>query len=371
MVQFASGLSRHPDPAVATAEMVGQIGDVLGGPPSVAVLFVAGSYVEVLDDVLATLQVLMSPTVLIGCCAGGVIGGAEEVEAGPAMSLWAATGLAASALRLKALPGAPPLISGLPDEIEAGSTVVVLADPLTFPVEPLIDVVNGDYPEVAIVGGLASAQGYSRVILDDEIHQSGAVGLVFGPGVATTVVSQGCRPIGSPWVVTEANRQLVQELGGRPAFDRLNELLEHLSVGDRSAAARGLHAGLVANEHKVDFGQGDFLIRGVLGADRQSGAVAIGAEVSIGRILQFQVRDADSASEEFRRLLAATEGHSALLFTCSGRGSHLFGAPNHDAELLYEHLGPAVSGMFCDGELGPIAGRNAIHAFTATALIFA
>lgn len=370
---FASALSRHPDAAVAVAEAVGRIGELLDGPPSVAVLFVSGRHVDAVDSIVDTVQTLSNPDVLVGTTAVGVVGGSEEVEDDDAVALWAATGVSAERVRLETLPGQPPVLAGLPDRIDEGSLLLVLADPYTFGIEALVDELNTTHPEVALVGGLASAAGSpgrNRVILDDVAHLEGAVGLLFGPGVATPIVSQGCRPIGSPWVVTEADGQLIRQLGGQPALDRLSAVIEALSPADRAIAARGLHVGLVANEQQATFDQGDFLIRGLIGAERSSGSLAVGDSVEVGQVLQFQVRDAPSASAELTRLVEPSSGRAALLFTCNGRGTHLFDEPHHDASVLYERYGAAVGGMFCAGELGPIGSRNAVHGFTATVVAF-
>lgn len=370
-VGFAAAASRHPEAAVATAEVIGAIEERLGGPPSLVVLFASGAMVEPLPEVVDAVQTLLNPDVLVGGTAVGVLAGGEEIEQGDALAAWAATGVRAQPVRLQGLPG--PLVAGVPRTLAPGSTLAVLADPYTLAVDALFEQVAADQPSVAIVGGLASApggHGSNRLILDDTIYDDGAVGFILEPGVARPVVSQGCRPIGEPWVITEAEGQLVRALGGRPALERLTELIEALPEEDRAAAARGLHAGLVANHHRERFDQGDFLIRAVLGADRNSGAVAIGDRVEIGQVLQFQVRDADSADRELARLLGSEPAEAALVFTCNGRGTHMFAEPHHDAALISEVYGPAVAGMFCAGELGPIADRNAVHGFTATVLAF-
>lgn len=370
---FAAGLSRHPDPAAAVGEVVGQVAEGLAGPASVAVLFVSGGHIGALDAIVGAVDSLLEPNVLIGTTAVGVVGGGEEIEAGEAISLWAASGIAAEPIRMESLPGNPPLLVGLPETFEPGSTLLTLADPYTFPVDALVDDLNERFPGTGLVGGLASAPGgpeRNRLINGTTIHLDGAVGLVLAPGVATPIVSQGCRPIGSPWVITEADGQMVRQLGGRPAMDRLTSVIEGLTPQDRQIATRGLHVGLVADEQQAEFDQGDFLIRGVLGAERASGSVAVGESVELGQILQFQVRDSDSATAELERLLEPADGRSALVFTCNGRGTHLFPEPNHDATRVQETVGDAVAGMFCAGELGPIADRNAIHAFTATIVVF-
>ena len=371
---YGAGLSRHPEPAVAAGEVVGAVAEQLVGPVSAAVLFVSGRHVDAFDDIVETVRSLLAPEVLIGGSAVGVAGGAEEIEDGDAVSLWAASGLEVAPVRLETLGGDPPIVVGLPDELADDSILVVIADPYTFAVEALVEAANQQPSPVRVVGGLASAPSgpeQTRLVLDDRVVLDGAVGVVLSPGVASTFVSQGCRPVGSPWVVTEADGRLVQALGGRPAMERLTSVIEGLSPEDRATAARGLHVGVVADEQQAEFEQGDFLVRALLGAERGTGAIVVGDRVDVGQVLQFQVRDAESASAELDRLLPRDGGRSSLLFTCNGRGTHLFDEPSHDASRVQEVVPGPLAGMFCAGELGPIAGRNAVHGFTVTAIVFA
>jgi small ligand-binding sensory domain FIST len=186
------------------------------------------------------------------------------------------------------------------------------------------------------------------------------------------IVSQGCRPIGKPLTVTRADRNLVYELAGQPAMTRLQELLDHASEHDRELMRRGLHVGLVVDEHKLDFARGDFLVRNVLGADRRTGALAVGERVDVGTTLQFHVRDADAADDDLREMLTDVSADAALLFTCNGRGTHLFPAADHDAGAMVEMLGDIpLAGAFCAGEIGPVGGRNFLHGFTASVAVFA
>jgi small ligand-binding sensory domain FIST len=173
-------------------------------------------------------------------------------------------------------------------------------------------------------------------------------------------------------VVTDADGQLVKTLGGQPAMDRLTSVIEGLSADDRaSAVGGGLHVGVVADEQQAEFGQGNFLIRSLLGSERATGALAVGDRIGVGQVLQFQVRDAASATDDLDRLVADVEqGRSVLLFTCNARGTDLFDEPSHDASRIQEHIVGPLAGMFCAGEIGPIAGRNAVHAFTVTAVVF-
>ena len=191
-----------------------------------------------------------------------------------------------------------------------------------------------------------------------------------GVGVHT-LVSQGCRPIGQPFIVTRAEGSLVLELGGRPAVSRLQELADEASADDRELLRHGLHVGLVVDEHRAEFGPGDFLVRNLLGADPNSGALVIGEQVRVGQTVQFHVRDAAAAAEDLDALLVGEQAAAGLVFTCTGRGQHLFGAPDHDAEAVRALLGPIpLAGAFCAGEIGPIGGRSHLHTFTASIALF-
>jgi small ligand-binding sensory domain FIST len=191
------------------------------------------------------------------------------------------------------------------------------------------------------------------------------------------LVSQGCRPFGRSYVVTRSQANFLFELGGRPPLNRLEEALESLSRPDRELASQGLHIGRVIDEYKSEHGPGDFLIRGVLGVDPQNGAMAVGDRIEVGATVQFHVRDAATADDELRSLVEREVANlpgkpaGALLFTCNGRGARLFGAPDHDAALITSLLGGApLAGLFCAGELGPVGGRNFLHGFTASLLLF-
>ena len=149
------------------------------------------------------------------------------------------------------------------------------------------------------------------------------------------------------------------------------EMIAALSPDDRQLAAQGLHCGIVLDESKLDYQRGDFVVRNVLGADRAAGAVAVGDVVELGATVQFQVRDATSADEDLRAMLEGHQGDAALVFTCNGRGEALFGEPDHDAAVVTDLLGvDAVAGMFCAGEVGPVGGRNYLHGFTASVVVF-
>jgi small ligand-binding sensory domain FIST len=173
-------------------------------------------------------------------------------------------------------------------------------------------------------------------------------------------------------VVTRSERNVIYELAGEPALERLMEMVrDGMPERDIRLINQGLHMGLVIDEHQVEFGRGDFLVRNVLGADQSNGAIAVGDVVDVGTTVQFHVRDADSADEDLRELLTPEDANGALLFTCNGRGTRLFPAPNHDADVVGDLLhDPPLAGFFAAGELGPVGGRNFVHGFTASLALF-
>jgi small ligand-binding sensory domain FIST len=325
----------------------------------------------------AALRDLLDPMVMLGMTAVSVIGDAHEIEDEPAFSLLAArlpdARLTPASLTVEATPDGDAVV-GWPELDGDPGALVLLADPFSFPLDGFLHRLQDDLPDLSVIGGVASAGGHlggNRLVLDDHVTDRGAVG-VFVDGVEVrTVVSQGCRPIGQPYTVTSADRTFVEEMAGKPALERLREVADAASEEERLLLQRGLHIGIVVDEHKTDFGRGDFLVRNVLGADRETGALAVGDRVEIGTTVQFHVRDAAAADEDLRELLTGAAAEAALVFTCNGRGRRLFGTADHDAALVSEMLGRVpAAGAFCAGEIGPIGGTSFLHGFTASIALF-
>ncbi len=372
------------DAGEAARRAVGEARASLGGlSPSFAVLFASAHFFGSAPALVAAVAEEAGGVPLMGCVATAVAGGAREVESEPAVSLWLAAGLGpvetfAMEFVQTASGGA---YGGYRFGPDPAGIHLMIGDPFTFPAGDLLAHLNEHVPGAVVMGGMASGGlrwGQSRLFLDGRVLTRGAVGVHLPQADVHTLVAQGCRPVGDPYTITRADRNLIFELGGRPPLARLRELAAALPVGERDLLAQGAHLGLVIDEYRADPGQGDFLVRGIAGADPGSGAIAVGEEVEVGQTAQFHVRDARSADEDLRRALereAAALGSrraaGALLFTCTGRGSRMFAEPDHDTGLLAETLGHIpVAGFFCDGELGPVGGRNFLHTFTASIALF-
>jgi small ligand-binding sensory domain FIST len=377
--RYAAAVSGHPLATHAVGEVAGELLDGLGGAtPDLLVWFVSPHHVGAMEDIHRALDSLIGARATIAATVVTVIGGSSEIEEAPGLSAFAAVlpDHRVTPVRLTTVesPDGRTLI-GWPDDLDAAHTLLLLGDPFTLPPELLLDGAGERAPSLRIIGGLASAgarPGVNRLVLDGSIHHDGAVGLALGGGEPIgTVVSQGCRPIGEPFTVTASQGQFIETLGGLPALERLQATAAAATEAERDLLRRGVHLGIAVDEQRDELGRGDFLIRNVIGGDRESGAIAVGARVEVGTTVRFQVRDAASADEDLALMLGGERGAAALLFTCNGRGSHLFGEPDHDALAVQGALGPIpLAGMACAGELGPVGRGNHLHGFTASVALF-
>ena len=386
---FTVGLSQHADPGMATGEIVGRVLESLGAQPDVALLFTSGDHLAHTDEIAAAVVDLLNPGAFIGTTASSVAAGEREIEEETAAVLWAGSlgsieGPRARAVRLDGVPGPAADDNALAaafEEVQATGelSMILLADPYSYPADAALAHWAERWPQVSVLGGLSSGApmpGGNRIVVDGGVHRSGAAALVLGGSASVThLVSQGCRPIGQPYIITEAEGNVVRSLGGMPPFERLEQMFSQLDPADQQLVQRGLHVGRVTDERKIAFERGDFLIRGVLGADRESGAIAIGDEAPVGATVQFHVRDALTAHEDLAAALRnrspeAMSASGALLFTCNGRGTHLFETPHHDAQTIVERTSTELAGMFCAGEIGPVGNRSYLHGFTASMALF-
>jgi len=383
-VKAGRALILTADPGAAARRAVAQARDALGDtPPSLAVLFASAHFLDSADALLAAIAEQTGPLPLIGCVAEAVAGGAREVESEPAISLWLGAGLGPVETFTMEFIRTPSggAYGGYRFPRDAAGVHLMICDPFTFPADGLLTHLNEQRPGAVVMGGLASAALRSRqsqLFLDDRVLSSGAVGVHLPRAEVHPLVAQGCRPVGDAYIITGAQGNVIHELGGRPPLTRLQEMAAALPGRDQELLAQGILLGVVIDEYRAEPGQGDFLIRGLIGADPDSGAIAVGDEIQVGQTVQFHVRDAASADEDLRRALeresAALGGcrpAGALLFTCNGRGSRMFTAPDHDAGLIATMLGDIpMAGFFCAGELGPVGGQNFLHTFTASIALF-
>jgi small ligand-binding sensory domain FIST len=385
--RFAVALSLNPEPVAAATDAARRIKDQLAGAPvTLAVVFASPSLCTDPWALLDALHAELAPEHLIGCVGETIIGDGREVEGAPALSLWCAVlpdvGVETFRLSVEHVDGDDEIV-GWPEPLgDAGpdaTPMLVLIDPFTLAADVMLDQHNARSRQ-PLIGGLASGgrrAGEHVMFHDRDVHFDGGVGVQLPGAHVIPVVSQGCAPIGPDMVITAGGGPVVAELAGTNAFDKITHVVDALSHDERHLLRQPLLAGIVINENQPEYGRGDFLVRGIHGRDPDTGAVYIGEHVRVGQTFRLHVRDAHSADEDLRMALRETQVQSgvqslaaALIFSCNGRGTHMFGTPDHDATAISDELGVPTAGLFCNGEIGPVGGKTFLHGFTATMAVF-
>lgn len=356
---------------------------------SLGILSLTPDYFEHAEEALEVVRVHARTPLLVGVSTGGVICGGEEFEDQPGAALQL---LHLPGARLRAVHADAETVAGLQSPSAwheftgvpgpAASSWLVFGEPFHLDGEAWLRSWNAAYPGIPTVGGLASgaAGGQdAQIYLDGAVHGQGLVALHVGGEVSLdAVVSQGCTPIGQPWTVTRAERNLIFTIGNRPAYSVLVDTFNGLTQEEKERAQGNLFVGIASSEYREEFHRGDFLVRNLLGADPHDGKLAVGALPRTGQTIQFHRRDASTATQDIvvalgkaRARLGGATPYGGVLTVCNGRGRGLFGRPNHDAGLVQEILGPLpLTGFFGNGELGPVGGRNFLHGYTACLGLF-
>ncbi|MBM4406680.1 MAG: hypothetical protein FJ039_10990 [Chloroflexi bacterium] len=390
-MKWASAISQEFSVRKAVADTIARVKADLGDvQPDLAVVFVSAHHAVDFPSIPQIVQSNLGAKTLIGCSAGGVIGGGREVEDEAAFSLTAAalpdvklSGFYADEASIPspdAGPGAWEQLAGVTASEEPH--FIVLPDPFTIRSEMLVSGLDYAFPKSAKIGGLASAArmpGGNALFLNEKVFRKGAVTLAMAGNIQVdTVVAQGCRPIGKPYIVTRCRQNVLLELDNRKPMDVLREVFAECSDRDRQLINSALHLGIVTDPLLEEFKAGDFLIRNVLGMHQESEGFVIGELLTEGQVVQFHVRDAATAAEDLEGTLRRYAGNrlpkadaGALLFSCVGRGANLFGRPNHDTDLFLREVGRMpLGGFFCNGEIGPVGQTTFLHGFTSSFGIF-
>lgn len=356
---------------------------------SLGLVFTTPQYFSEAEQLLELLQVHARIPLLAGCSSGSLICGDHEIEenAGLVLGLYALPGADLRAVHFSqeqveesSGPGYWHLETGITGDQTNGWLAFV--DPFHLDGESWLRGWNEAYPEAPVIGGLASggsAEQRTQVYLNGKVFEEGGVAVSVGGEVKlSSVISQGCNPIGDTWTITKTEKNLIREIANRPAYQVLVETYNGLSPAQKKQARGNILVGLAVNEYLDDFHRGDFLVRNLLGADPMSGVIAVGAFPRPGQTMQFQCRAATAGTEDIEALLLRTkkslagrEVFGGCLCCCNGRGKSLFGVPDHDAGHVQKALGPlGLTGFFCNGEIGPVGEKNFLHGFTASLGLF-
>lgn len=373
----------------AVESLAEELTSQLGGKPDLLFAFISPDYKKYFEGITAALKARLGPAALLGCSAGGIIGGGQEVEQQSAISLTGAILPGVSVKTFHITNDSLPDLDDAPDSWEKLMQVesseqpafVLLCDPFSFKIDSFVQGLDYAFPRLVKIGGLASGghkAGENRLICDDKVYRSGLVGVALSGNIQVdSVVAQGCRAIGKPSRVTKCDRNLLYELDGKPAVNVLREAIERLSDGEQKLARDAIFLGVAMNEFQEKFVDGDFLVRNIFGIEPMSGALLVGEVLRSERTVQFHLRDAATSRDDLRAMLkryienSGSMASGALLFSCLGRGQHLYGRSCHDSDCFRDFFGDiAIGGFFCNGEIGPVGDSTFLHGYTSSFGIF-
>ncbi len=389
-MKWASGISERADTEAAFEEAVAGVQRRLGrATPDLVLLFVTPHHVSEDERLMERVREAWGTALLVGCSARSVIGEGREIEAQPGLSLTAARlpGVDVGPIRLgeEAASDADPTAwdDASPVDSQHPAHLVLLADPFTCDAEGLVETLDAQLPGSVKIGGLASGgvrAGENALFLGDEVYRGGLVGVALrGDLVVEAIVAQGCRPIGQPLFVTRSRGNVLLELDGSRATEVLQGLYERLPSADRTLLRTSLFLGVEMRAEQSEYRAGDFLVRNLVGIDAERGGLVVGAQLRVGQVVQFHLRDARASAQDLDQRLAryvtqqagTAPPEGALLFSCLGRGLHLYGRPDHDASAFRAHVGDVpLGGFFCNGEIGPVQGRTFLHGYTSAFGLF-
>jgi small ligand-binding sensory domain FIST len=381
-MRWAAAHSLLADAEGAAVEVASALRTALGGdPPDLVLAFFTAPHVPAAETIARTLKERLQPRCLAGASAASIVASHEEIESGAALSVIAGIlpnvevrpFILVSSVWGDAIDDPLEFARHTPG-VEGAEVALLFGDPFSLDADRVLAAFNRHAPGLRIVGGMTSAgprPQANALILNDWVSHEGGIGIALrGALQVDVVVSQGCRPIGPPLEVTKVEHNLIYELDGRPALERTEEILRELSEPEREYLRHGLYVGRPARGGAT--GRGDYLIRNLLGADREHGAIAVADRMAEHERVRLHVRDATTAIEDLELLLAPQEFDAkpagAFLFSCNGRGRAFFGKPHQDVATLQSALGGEIpiAGMFCAGEIGPVGPRNFLHGHTVS-----
>lgn len=361
----------------------------LPGPVSFALVFCSVECVDAMQELMEIIRIDGQVVNVIGCTGSALIANQNEIENDSGVSV-ALYHLPATTVHARHLPSEcfqpdesyRAIEQQLGPECSAVNSWLLFASPESIGHEDWLKAWDQATGGRVTLGGFASAtldSPKTTLFYNGQSTHDGAVALGFeGEVELEPITSNGCRPIGHPWVVTQAERNIIHEIGNRPILEVLRDTLEGMSQQEQKQAHGNVFIGLVMNEYKQNFRNGDFLVRNLAAIDPETGSVAIATPLRVGQNLQFQIRDPRVAEADFsqqledlRRRIGKCEILGACLCDCIGRGTSLYGVPNHDVEIIQGALPQLpIAGVFCNGEFGQVDGRTRLHGYAASLGLF-
>ncbi|MAS92462.1 MAG: hypothetical protein CMO55_04630 [Verrucomicrobiales bacterium] len=340
----------------------------LGENPDLVIALVSSDYRPHIDKLVEILQIDGHARTIAGASAGGIFGVGTQQEN--------ITGISLLFLKLPGVKVKVDIPEGkkistkftLNEEQISPKATILLGNPVSTDLSEILEKFNTKLPKTPVVGGLITGgpeeedlflftENGKRSVDTMAIH-------LFGRVHMETLVSQTCRPIGEPFVITEALEDEVMTIGRRPAYEVLKEAFESLKTLDQELADGNVFAGIAAKEDVEEFKTGDFLIRRITSTDLDHGSLTLDSPVRSGQTIQFQLRDPEMANQNLSKHCGAIKsehGDPLAIFVASDvqRSLAFYEETNEDATIIHSHFGESpVAGLFANREIAPIGEEN-------------
>jgi small ligand-binding sensory domain FIST len=367
-MQSAAALSTHPIASHATGDVIADILDLGRTSPDLAIVFATSAFSGASEDILRAIDVLLTPTKLLFVSSSGVIGAGSEVDGKAALSLWSfwseTTEPDVAFVGLdEGLAGVDYLSTR---QLATAQTVVVLADPSVPMVTQTIESLCELRTNKVISGGLLSGSNGAPSIRDSTGRNFGCVAIAFQSTIAEAMIAHGSAPIAGPMTVTSSTGAMVCELDGSPALDVAYEVLQHAELEDRNSAAQNLALAVLDPETVTIID-----VHEVLGADRESGALAVAASLPEGTTVAFHRKDSSDPTSSLNEAFVGGRSLGALIFTCSLIDPKADTEGVSDLGPLTESLGTAsYAGVHVSTVIGTGSNGPGLSAAPLSAVIF-
>ena len=265
----------------------------------------------------------------------------------------------------------------------SNSLLALLPDPFHIHPEILFKGVESKLGNVPIVGATASEDPRINDTFEfcGENVASGAVsGLLLDGEFSYKVdITQGCKLIGPPCVVTGANKNIITELDGEVPFEVLKKRIPNGLLEDPMDILRLLFVAFPPEPDQAEINGSEYLVRNLIGVDQKSGHVAVPQNVNVGQSIGFTLRNPEMAREDLKQMLKRISSNQnpekpfkfGLYFNCCARGSSLYGHEGIDTAYATSVLGdiPFI-GFFGNSEFAPIQNKNHLFTYTGVLVLF-
>lgn len=339
-----------------------------------ALLFSSGHDAAAIPGLLERAVRILGSERLAGASSHGVLANGVEEEGRPAVGVLALAGLEAHSFLLSELASeegraGPEIAARIGAAPTPADLVLAFPDPVALAPDKLLASLDEALRPAAVAGAGSAPAGVGPALQwgDGRIATGAVSGMVVrGKHPSTIGITQACRPATGWMQVTRSQGNWLLELDGRPALDVYTEVAREPLAADLRRAAAFLLAALPRAGDSLE--PGSYLVRNVVGFDPNRRSFAIGERIAVGDRLSLVLRNPESARADLKAMLGLVGGGPfafGLYFDCCARASSLFGVSGLEAGYLHNRLRDIpLLGMLGSWEIGPIAGRTELLAYT-------